>query len=175
MAQKNVEKIRKKINWGPDVATLPLWTQADVNNAQATGKNVIIIDNIVHDVTVFVNNHPGGSIIKSYVGTDATAVFYGGVYDHSNAAQNLLSTLRLARYQPDASSGYFLLFLVLSSSVLTRTNNRSFEFLSRESRRQEERLRNLIRFYIPSFSSSFSFSVSFVGEQHNFYTTKTFF
>lgn len=104
MAQKNVEKIRKKINWGPDVATLPLWTQADVNNAQSSGKNVIIIDNIVHDVTVFVNNHPGGSIIKSYVGTDATAVFYGGVYDHSNAAQNLLSTLRLARYQPDAST-----------------------------------------------------------------------
>jgi len=61
----------------------------------------IVIDNVVHDVTVFVDNHPGGSVIKTYVGKpDASAVFYGGVHDHSNAAINLLSTMRIARYHP---------------------------------------------------------------------------
>lgn len=40
--------------------------------------------------------HPGGkSLIKSAIGKDATALFNGGVYEHSNAAHNLLSTMRV--------------------------------------------------------------------------------
>jgi hypothetical protein len=34
-------------------------------------------------------------MIKSGIGKDATAMFNGGVYNHSNAAHNLLSTMRV--------------------------------------------------------------------------------
>jgi stearoyl-CoA desaturase (delta-9 desaturase) len=34
-------------------------------------------------------------LIKSAIGKDATALFNGGVYEHSNAAHNLLSTMRV--------------------------------------------------------------------------------
>jgi stearoyl-CoA desaturase (delta-9 desaturase) len=34
-------------------------------------------------------------MIKSGIGKDATAMFNGGVYMHSNAAHNLLSTMRV--------------------------------------------------------------------------------
>lgn len=51
---------------------------------------------MVHDVTAFVEEHPGGkALIKSAIGRDITAIFNGGVYEHSNAAHNLLSTMRV--------------------------------------------------------------------------------
>jgi stearoyl-CoA desaturase (delta-9 desaturase) len=51
---------------------------------------------VIHDVSGFVEDHPGGrSLIKSAVGKDATGLFNGGVYEHSNAAHNLLSTMRV--------------------------------------------------------------------------------
>ncbi len=34
-------------------------------------------------------------MISSGIGKDATAMFNGGVYNHSNAAHNLLSTMRV--------------------------------------------------------------------------------
>jgi len=34
-------------------------------------------------------------MINSGIGKDATAIFNGGVYNHSNAAHNLLSTMRV--------------------------------------------------------------------------------
>ncbi|OAX77464.1 acyl-CoA desaturase, partial [Emergomyces africanus] len=34
-------------------------------------------------------------MINSGIGKDATAMFNGGVYNHSNAAHNLLSTMRV--------------------------------------------------------------------------------
>ena len=51
---------------------------------------------MVHDVTDFIKDHPGGkAMINSGIGKDATAMFNGGIYYHSNAAHNLLSTMRV--------------------------------------------------------------------------------
>jgi len=37
----------------------------------------IIVDNIVFDVTKFMDNHPGGKdILLQYLGTDASDIFY---------------------------------------------------------------------------------------------------
>jgi stearoyl-CoA desaturase (delta-9 desaturase) len=48
------------------------------------------------DVQDFIVDHPGGkALIASAIGKDATALFNGGVYEHSNAAHNLLSTMRV--------------------------------------------------------------------------------
>lgn len=60
------------------------------------GRALVAIAGVVHDVSEFISQHPGGrAMIKSGVGKDATAMFNGGVYMHSNAAHNLLSTMRV--------------------------------------------------------------------------------
>jgi stearoyl-CoA desaturase (delta-9 desaturase) len=57
---------------------------------------LVAIAGVIHDVRGFVEEHPGGrALIKSAVGKDATGIFNGGVYEHSNAAHNLLSTMRV--------------------------------------------------------------------------------
>ena len=43
-----------------------------------------------------MDEHPGGRhLIAKMIGKDATTAFFGGVYDHSNAAHNLLSMMRV--------------------------------------------------------------------------------
>ena len=60
------------------------------------GKALIAVAGIIHDVTEFLKDHPGGkALISSAIGKDATAIFNGGVYQHSNAAHNFLSTTRV--------------------------------------------------------------------------------
>jgi stearoyl-CoA desaturase (delta-9 desaturase) len=72
------------VNWDDFVA--------DAKN----GKALIAVAGVIHDVTDFIKSHPGGkALISSVMGKDATAIFNGGVYNHSNAAHNLLSTMRL--------------------------------------------------------------------------------
>jgi len=67
-----------------------------VEQAYKEGRALIAIAGIVHDVSGFIADHPGGkALISSGIGKDATAMFNGGVYNHSNAAHNLLSTMRV--------------------------------------------------------------------------------
>jgi stearoyl-CoA desaturase (delta-9 desaturase) len=57
---------------------------------------LVAIAGVIHDVSNFIMEHPGGrALIASAIGKDATALFNGGVYEHSNAAHNLLSTMRV--------------------------------------------------------------------------------
>ena len=60
------------------------------------GRAIIAVAGVVHDVSDFIKEHPGGkALITSGIGKDTTAIFNGGVYNHSNAAHNLLSTMRV--------------------------------------------------------------------------------
>ena len=66
-----------------------------VANSQS-GKALIVIAGVIHDVTDFIKEHPSGkALISSGIGKDATTIFNGGVHEHSNAAHNLLSTTRI--------------------------------------------------------------------------------
>ncbi len=57
---------------------------------QAQKRPLILISGFIHDVSTFVEEHPGGAhLINRFVGKDATTAFFGGVYDHSNAAHNV--------------------------------------------------------------------------------------
>ncbi|KAL7416327.1 hypothetical protein BDY24DRAFT_379311 [Mrakia frigida] len=57
---------------------------------------LIAVHGFIHDCTSFADEHPGGAhLIKRAIGTDATTAFYGGVYDHSHAAHNLLAMMRV--------------------------------------------------------------------------------
>ena len=67
--------------------------QQYANNKRA----LVVIEGIVHDVTPFIHSHPGGTaLVKISIGKDATQAFNGAVYLHSQAARNLLATMRIA-------------------------------------------------------------------------------
>ena len=56
-------------------------------------------NDVVHDIpSQFILEHPGGpNMIKSRIGKDITHVFNGHIYNHSNAARNVLSHYRVAK------------------------------------------------------------------------------
>lgn len=73
----------------------------------STQKPLLLVSGFIHDVSTFLDEHPGGRHhLTRYIGKDATAAFFGGVYDHSNAAHNV-------RY----------LSFFVSSHALTDTND----------------------------------------------------
>jgi stearoyl-CoA desaturase (delta-9 desaturase) len=98
--QQDLDKKKRKMNWGPHIEDLP-WIERN----QIT-KDLIIIDDIAHDVSKFTHIHPGGAaIVKPFMGKDATKAFNGGIYNHSNSARNVLATLRKYRVRADNNVG----------------------------------------------------------------------
>lgn len=93
MAQKRLDKKKANHFWGIPVEDLPVVTQEYIKK-----KKVLVIEDIVYDVSEFADTHPGGKkILETYIGKDATEAFNGGVYNHSYAARNILDTLRIAK------------------------------------------------------------------------------
>ncbi|CAG9950110.1 unnamed protein product [Clonostachys rosea f. rosea IK726] len=93
--QKKLDQKRATLNWGTPLEQLPVIGWDDFVEEAKNGKALVAIAGVIHDVTDFIKDHPGGrALIKSAIGKDATAIFNGGVYYHSNAAHNLLSTMR---------------------------------------------------------------------------------
>ncbi|KAF9538409.1 hypothetical protein EC957_006784 [Mortierella hygrophila] len=98
MIEKKVLEKKTKLQWGTPIADLPVLSFEDYQHAcKNDGKKWILLEGVVYDVAEFMNEHPGGEkYIKMGVGKDMTAAFNGGMYDHSNAARNLLSLMRVA-------------------------------------------------------------------------------
>lgn len=94
--QKKLDQKRATLNWGIPLENLPVISWDDFVEESKNGKAWVAIAGVIHDVGQFIADHPGGkTLIASAIGKDATAVFNGGVYNHSNAAHNLLSTMRV--------------------------------------------------------------------------------
>jgi len=95
--QKKLDQNRARLDWGIPLEQLPVVDWDDyVHECKDNGKKLVAIAGVIHDVTDFIKDHPGGkTLISSGIGKDATAIFNGGVYNHSNAAHNLLSTMRV--------------------------------------------------------------------------------
>lgn len=94
--QKKLDQQRHKLDWGVPLEQLPVMEWDDYIDQCKNGRALISVAGVVHDVSGFVEDHPGGrAMINAGIGKDATAMFNGGVYLHSNAAHNLLSTMRV--------------------------------------------------------------------------------
>ncbi|GAQ45560.1 acyl-CoA desaturase [Aspergillus tubingensis] len=94
--QKKVDRRRAELDWGTPLSELPVMEWEEFVE-RAKSRALIVVAGVVHDVEDFVKEHPGGkAMIQAGVGKDATAMFNGGVYYHSNAAHNLLSMMRVA-------------------------------------------------------------------------------
>lgn len=86
---------QEKLSYPKEISTLPIvsWDEFVDESKQ---RSLLVVAGIVHDVSGFMDEHPGGrALVRGKVGKDATTAFLGGVYDHSNAAQNLLATMRV--------------------------------------------------------------------------------
>ncbi|OOQ86484.1 Acyl-CoA desaturase [Penicillium brasilianum] len=97
--QRQLEIRRQEISWGTPIDELPVWSLERYTQKVNDGHRLLLIDGVVHDVAQFVDQHPGGkALLLEHIGKDATRLFHGnGIHAHSNAAENLLSTMRLAR------------------------------------------------------------------------------
>ncbi|KAH9894074.1 hypothetical protein C8Q73DRAFT_694444 [Cubamyces lactineus] len=95
MELKKFKKVQDDIRWPPALEELPVvgW---ETFQRQAEERPLVIVSGFIHDVGEFAERHPGGEkLVLKKVGQDATAAFCGGVYDHSNAAHNLLAMMRV--------------------------------------------------------------------------------
>ncbi|KAJ9093760.1 hypothetical protein QFC19_008199 [Naganishia cerealis] len=84
-----------QIQWPIDSNLLPVISWDDFVEESKT-RELMVIHGFIHDVSTFINDHPGGAhLLKRAIGTDASVAFFGGVYDHSNAAHNQLAMMRV--------------------------------------------------------------------------------
>lgn len=96
--QKILDSQRSQLNWGISIERLPVFSQQEFEKLANDSKDryLVVISGIIHDVTPFAKDHPGGvPLMRAAHGKDATAAFEGAVYAHSNAARNLLATMRI--------------------------------------------------------------------------------
>ena len=98
--EKEPEEMKKEVDWGVNVNTLPQVSWEDITLRNKEGEVLIVVHGIVHDVKEFATRHPWGKrIIDFWQGRDATQVFEGLVYKHSKAARNLAAHLRVGLLQ----------------------------------------------------------------------------
>lgn len=107
--QKKLDRERAKLNWGTSLSELPVWDKSEFMEQTKQNSGLVVISGIVHDVSGYITEHPGGeTLVQAALGKDATRAFNGGVYLHSNAAHNILATMRVAvvREGQDAASKF---------------------------------------------------------------------
>jgi stearoyl-CoA desaturase (delta-9 desaturase) len=95
MQLKRLRQTQENLAWPADSNDLPVisWTSFQ---EQSEKRPLILISGFIHDVSAFMDEHPGGRhLLAKNIGKDATTAFFGGVYDHSNAAHNLLAMKRV--------------------------------------------------------------------------------
>ena len=89
MQLKKLRTTQDKLAWPQDSNDLPVISWESFQE-QSTERPLILIAGFIHDLAGFASEHPGGAhLISKFVGKDATTAFFGGVYDHSNAAHNV--------------------------------------------------------------------------------------
>lgn len=112
MQLKRLREDQDALRWAPNSNDLPVisWESCELPfsflsfgclifhlvQEEDLDRSLVLISGFIHDVTGFVDEHPGGrNLLVTMVGKDATTSFFGGVYEHSNAAHNLLSMMRV--------------------------------------------------------------------------------
>lgn len=97
LQEKKIAKIKSVLDYGKPLQELPHLTFKEFKRlVQEEKKKLLIIEGYIYNVEGFSEVHPGGAVyIKSGIGRDVTASFNGGIYNHHNAARNLLDRMRV--------------------------------------------------------------------------------
>ncbi|EPQ31706.1 uncharacterized protein PFL1_01039 [Pseudozyma flocculosa PF-1] len=95
MQLQKAHEFGQQLEWPKSSSHLPVISWDDFVEESKT-RPLIVVHGFIHDVSSFIDEHPGGRhLLTAKIGKDATTAFLGGVYDHSNAAHNLLSMMRV--------------------------------------------------------------------------------
>lgn len=89
MKLKKLRSEQDRLAWPTDQEEMPVitWDRFQVESKE---RPLILVSGFIHDVSSFLDEHPGGKhLLSKNIGRDATTAFHGGVYDHSNAAHNV--------------------------------------------------------------------------------------
>ncbi|OGM39236.1 acyl-CoA desaturase [Aspergillus bombycis] len=77
----------RRTDWGTPLEELPVIGWTEYRRRVEMGQVLVVVEGVVHDLGAFLAENPGGeAAVKGMLGKDATALFNGGVYDHSRAA-----------------------------------------------------------------------------------------
>lgn len=95
MALQKLNNEQSSLNWPKNYNDLPVISWDDYVEESKT-RPLVVVHGFIHDVSSFMDEHPGGRhLLSGKIGKDATVAFNGGLYNHSNAAHNLLSMMRV--------------------------------------------------------------------------------
>ncbi|KZT66423.1 hypothetical protein DAEQUDRAFT_730251 [Daedalea quercina L-15889] len=95
MKLKDLKTVQDSLTWPIPPEELPI-VEWDTFRQESSKRTLLLVSGYIHDTTSFLKDHPGGAdLLARHSGKDATAAFFGGVYEHSNAAHNLLAMLRV--------------------------------------------------------------------------------
>lgn len=65
----------------------PNWSPSDFNNQIKAGKKLVVLNDMVLDITKFIDYHPGGKFVLNInSGRDISKFFYGGYSLEGNAS-----------------------------------------------------------------------------------------
>jgi stearoyl-CoA desaturase (delta-9 desaturase) len=79
------------------LSQLPRMQWAEFLRQANTGRCLVCIDGVVHDISGFMGEHPGGrDLLHEVLANDGTAAFYNGFHDHSPYARRILASMRVA-------------------------------------------------------------------------------
>ncbi|KAF8508243.1 hypothetical protein BU17DRAFT_77968 [Hysterangium stoloniferum] len=95
MELKKLRSTQDRLNWPSELTDLPVINWESFQE-QSEKRPLVLISGYIHDVSSFMDEHPGGrNLLAKNIGKDATTAFFGGIYEHSNAAHNLLAMMRV--------------------------------------------------------------------------------
>ncbi|KAJ5624629.1 hypothetical protein N7510_000938 [Penicillium lagena] len=84
----------------PALSQFPAMEWNEFTAQAARGRCLVCINDIVHDITDFIYDHPGGrTVLQNAIGKDVTNIFYNGNHPHSPYAKRILETRRIAIIQ----------------------------------------------------------------------------
>ncbi|CAO3636417.1 unnamed protein product [Mucor fragilis] len=97
MEEKRIQAQKAKLSFGTPLKDLPIYTWEEYQSLVLNdSKKWVLIEGVLYDVGEFMKEHPGGmKYLSTAVGKDMTTAFNGGIYNHSNGARNLLTSLRV--------------------------------------------------------------------------------
>lgn len=127
------EILHQKYKRGEQPYTEPyaIITTEEFEKRVAAGEELMILDDLVLDVSKYLTEHPGGKFVVHHnIGRDISKFFYGGYvlengtgqkpYTHSNVARNIVNSLAIGRLEQKAKT--FTAKIKQSKEVGVKTN-----------------------------------------------------
>lgn len=109
-------------------------TLTEMNQRIAGGEELLLLDDLVLDVSSFKSEHPGGKFLVEYhIGRDISKFFYGGYvlennsgmkpYTHSNVARAIVNSLIVGRMSEKPTTFLIRIESKVEVNKITKTFN----------------------------------------------------